>query len=52
MTTKNDKDGTNLKAYSPPRLLVYGSVSQLTASGTQGGTEDPTNANPDPRNKP
>lgn len=46
-------------AYAPPRLTVYGSVLELTASGTQDGCENgntrnsggncPSTPNPNPR---
>ena len=45
---KNDRSRT----YKAPKLIIYGTVGRLTASGTQGGTENQFNGDPQPRNKP
>lgn len=33
-------------AYAQPKLAVYGAFSQLTAAGSQGGTENATMVGP------
>lgn len=46
---KREKDPST---YSAPVLTIYGEVARLTASGTRGDTEDPTDPRPDPQRKP
>ena len=38
-TTNNAKDKLTLKKYSPPALIMYGKLTEITTSGTQGVPE-------------
>lgn len=35
------KPKNELKTYTPPKLIQFGSVKELTSAGTGGGKEDP-----------
>ena len=50
MSTANNKEYARL--YARPVLKIFGDVARLTASGTQGATEDPTDPRPDPQRRP
>ena len=50
--TTNKENGKQVGSYSPPRLSVYGTVVELTASGTKDTREDPNDpANPATKNR-
>ena len=43
--TKEEQPVEPKKAYTPPKLTVYGKLTELTASGTQEGKEGPGTGN-------